>query len=119
MITKAAMEKINQANQCLIDAKYHIIEAGIYAESTEDHSDLAGVSKTIQEGITKILKTFYPKEEFDEKGWLKRRTVEDIEHDEKMQKILDDSAQRQAENETKHCHFDYSDDPPERNGRID
>jgi hypothetical protein len=99
MITKAGMEKIHKANQLLIDAKYSIIEAGIYAESMDDHIKLEAVSKIIQAGIKEILKTFYPKEEFDEAKWLKRRTSEDAEHDARVQKILDDSAQRQAESE--------------------
>jgi len=91
MITKAGMEHIHKANQLLIDAKYSIRGAGIYAESLDDHIKLEAVSKIIQEGIKEILKTFYPKEEFNEKVWLKRRTVKDIEHDQRVQKILDDA----------------------------
>ena len=91
MITKAGMEQIHKANQLLIDAKYSIIEAGIHAESMDDHIKLEGVSKIIQAGIKEILKTFYPKEEFDEAKWLERRTSKDAEHDARVQKILYDA----------------------------
>lgn len=91
MLNKAGMEKINKANQLLIDAKYAIIEAGIYAESMDDHIKLERISKIIQAGIKEILKTFYPKEEFDEAKWLARRDSKDAEHDARVQKILDDA----------------------------
>jgi len=97
MITRAVMEKINQANQCLIEAKYILIEADKIASNTEEKTYIAVTQERVQEGIREILHNFYPKEGFNEEAWLKRRTVKDIEHDEKMQKILDDSAARQEE----------------------
>jgi hypothetical protein len=91
MITKPGMEQIHKASQLLIDAKYEIIRAGIYAESLDDHIKLEAVSRIIQAGIKEILKTFFPKEEFDEKAWLKRRTSKDAEHEARVQTILDEA----------------------------
>ena len=107
MITKAGMEQIHKANQMLIDAKYLLIDTLELAETIEEKIDIAKVQDCVQAAIKVILRTFYPKTEFDEKAWLKRRTVKDAEHDARVQKILDDSAQRQAENET--CGHDCKD----------
>ena len=91
MITKAGMEQIHKANQMLIDAKYLLIDTLELAETIEEKIDIAKVQACMQAAIKVILRTFYPKTEFDEKAWLKRRTVKDAEHDARVQKILDEA----------------------------
>ncbi len=99
MISKATMEKINEVNDLLIKAKHLLIEAENQAVDIREKTGIEVVSVHIQAGIKEILRTFYPKGEFSAIEWLKRRTVKDVEHDTKVQKILDDSAQRQVINE--------------------
>ena len=94
--TRPVMERINEANTKLIEAKYMLIEAEKIASSIEEKMYIVEVQKKVQEGIKEILHNFFPKTEFDEQEWFKRRTVKDIEHDQRVQKILDDSARRQA-----------------------
>jgi hypothetical protein len=104
------MELINKANTNLINAKRDLIEAERIASSIEEKTYIVAVQKRVQEGIQEIFHNFFPKTEFNVQDWLKRRTSKDAEHDARVQKILDDSARRQRENETKHCLFDYSDE---------
>jgi len=99
MITKATMQRINEVNDLLITAKNRLIDAVNQAETMEEKIDIAKAQACVQAGIKVILKTFYPIEEFDEAKWLARRTVKDAEHDARVQKILDDSAQRQEQEE--------------------
>ena len=105
--TKAVMEQIHKANSALIEAKYCLIEAERIASSNEEKTCIDAVRKRVQEGIKEILRNFFPVTEFDVQAWLKRRRSTDIEHDQRMQKILDDSAERQAESET--CDHDCVD----------
>jgi len=110
--TSPVMELINKANSSLIEAKYALIEAERIASSIEEKTYIVGVRKCVQNGIQKILKTFFPKTPFDEQAWLKRRTSKDAEHDARMQKILDEAVATGAfdNGEGKAtCHFDYSD----------
>ena len=99
MATRPVMEKIHEANDLLIKAKYILIQAEAMALTIEEKTYIVAVLKRVQEGIQEILKTFFPKSKFDEQAWLKRRTVKDIEHDARVQKILDESAERQLESE--------------------
>jgi hypothetical protein len=94
--TRAVMELINKANSALIEAKYALIEAERITSSSEEKAYIGAVRESVQEGIKEILHNFFPETEFDEQAWLKRRTSKDIEHDQRVQKILDDSAQRQS-----------------------
>jgi len=107
MPTRPVMEKIHEANDLLIKAKYILIQAEAMALTIEEKTYIVAVLKRVQEGIQEILKTFFPKSKFDEQAWLKRRTVKDIEHDARVQKILDESAERQLESET--CSHDCKD----------
>jgi len=107
MPTRPVMEKIHEANDLLIKAKYILIQAEAMALTIEEKTCIDAVRKRVQEGIKEILRNFFPVTEFDVQAWLKRRRSTDIEHDQRMQKILDDSAERQAESET--CDHDCVD----------
>ena len=91
MSTEATMQKINEVNDLLITAKNRLIDAVNQAETMEEKIGIAKAQACVQAAIKVILKTFYPKEPFDEAKWFKRRTVKDIEHDQRVQKILDDA----------------------------
>ena len=109
------MELVNKANSALIEAKYNLIKAEQIAENIDEKTYIVSIRKKVQEGIQEILHNFFPKTEFNEQEWLKRRTIKDIEHDQRMQKILKDAVATgtydDSENKpTVHCHFDYSDD---------
>ena len=99
--TRAVMELVNKANDELISAKYSLIEAQMTAESIEEKRYIIAVRKRVQDGIREILSAFFPETEFDMQAWLKRRRATDAEHDQRMQDILEESAQRQAKSEEK------------------
>jgi hypothetical protein len=89
--TQSTLDKINQVNQMLIDAKYILIEAENQAVDIREKTDIKAVQVHIQAGIKEILRTFYPKQEFNEIEYVKRRSLSDLEHNKKIQKILDDA----------------------------
>jgi len=105
--TRVVMEKINEANDLLIKAKYILKQAECLSLTIEEKTYIVAIQKQVQKGIQEILNNFFIKTPFDNQAWLKRRTVKDIEHDQRVQKILDESAQRQRESET--CDHDCKD----------
>ena len=96
-LTREVLLLINKANKSLLEAKYLLIEAEKTAESIEEKVLVVAVQKRVQGSIKEILRSFFPETEFDMQAWLKRRRSADIEHDQKMQKILDDSAAKSIE----------------------
>lgn len=94
--TQSIMIKINEVNGLLIRAKKILIEATNQSVDIREKMDIEEVQVHIKAGIKEILHTFYPKQEFDAKKWLKERTSKDAEHTEKMQKILDEAVKTGA-----------------------
>lgn len=120
--TRPVMNLVNKANTALIEAKYQLLEAERIASSIEEKILVKSVQKNVQDSIQNILKTFFPKTEFDEQAWLKRRRSTDAEHNAEMQKILSDAVATGAfdakewlasvgiTKEKPTCHYDYSDE---------
>jgi len=106
--TKEVLQLVNKANSSLLEAKYLLIKAEQQASSIDEKVYVVAVQRGVQEGIKEILHNFFPKTEFNEQAWLKRRTSKDAEHDARVQKILDDSARRQIE-ENEKCSHDCKD----------
>lgn len=111
------MELVNKANDDLISAKYSLIEAERIASSIEEKTYLIAVRNRVQDGIREILSAFFPETPFDEQGWLKRRTGKDVEHDQRMQKIIADAVATGAYDDSegkptagKCCNFERSDE---------
>lgn len=93
--TQSTIIKINEVNDLLIKANQILIEAQ-QSVGIEQKTDIKAVQAHIKAGIKEILHTFYPKQEFDTKKWLKERTLTDAEHNAKMQKILNGAVETGA-----------------------
>jgi len=70
MPTRPVMEKIHEANDLLIKAKYILIQAEAMALTIEEKTHLVAVRRRVQEGIKEILRNFSPVTEFDVQAWL-------------------------------------------------
>jgi hypothetical protein len=95
--TNSTINAISYVNDILIKAKNMLIEAENQAVDIREKTDILAVRKCVEGGIREILKTFYPTKQFCVKKFMAKETIKDIEHDQRMQKILDDAVKNMEE----------------------
>lgn len=88
------IDVINEVNDNLIRAKKMLIEAEHQADSLDEKSDIVAVRKKIEEAIKEILHTFYPQAPFCVKKFMAKENIKEIEHQEKVQRILYDAVEK-------------------------